>query len=73
MRQTGTVKFFKPDGGYGFIAPDHGDRDIFVHMSDLRRVGLQSLAKGQRVSFLLAAGKEGKGPKAIDVAIAERK
>jgi len=47
----GIVKFFNADKGYGFIAPDGGGPDVFVHISGLERSGLQSLAEGDRVSF----------------------
>ncbi|MBS3652449.1 cold-shock protein [Pseudaminobacter sp. 19-2017] len=48
---TGTVKFFNSDKGYGFIAQDNGQPDVFVHISALERSGLHSLAEGQKVSF----------------------
>jgi CspA family cold shock protein len=70
MRQFGTVKFFRRAGDrYGFIVPDDGGRDVFVHAADLRVAGLGELAKGQRVSFEVAAAKNGKGPKAIAVTV----
>ncbi|TKT69103.1 cold-shock protein [Aquamicrobium sp. LC103] len=47
----GTVKFFNPIKGYGFIAPDDGNPDVFVHISAVERAGLRSLAEGQKVSF----------------------
>ena len=49
--QTGTVKFFNATKGYGFIQPDDGGNDVFVHISALERNGILSLGKGQRVSF----------------------
>jgi cold shock protein len=48
---TGTVKFYNDAKGYGFIAPDEGGNDVFVHASALERAGLYSLAEGQKVSF----------------------
>ena len=48
---TGTVKFFNVDKGFGFIAPDGGGADIFVHISELERSGMRSLNEGQKVSF----------------------
>lgn len=50
---TGTVKWFDPVKGYGFIAPDNGSRDIFVHISAVLRSGLAGLHEGQKVSFEL--------------------
>jgi CspA family cold shock protein len=47
----GTVKWFNPDKGFGFIQPENGSRDVFVHMSAVDRAGLRTLADGQRVSY----------------------
>ena len=47
----GTVKFFNSTKGFGFIAPDDGGKDAFVHISAVERAGMESLAEGQRVSF----------------------
>lgn len=67
MPQLGTVKFFNAERGYGFIKPDGGGRDIFVHVSALAQAGVQSLNEGQRVSFEIELDKKGKGPKAVDL------
>ena len=67
MAQQGTVKFFNLDKGFGFIKPDSGGRDIFVHVTALERAGLRSLAEGQRVSFDIEPDKKGKGPKAVNL------
>ncbi len=48
---TGTVKWFNPDKGYGFIPPEGGGNDVFVHVSAVQKAGLQSLNKNQRVSY----------------------
>jgi len=48
---TGTVKWFNTTKGYGFIAPDDGDKDVFVHISALEAAGLRSLSDGQKVNF----------------------
>jgi CspA family cold shock protein len=67
MSQQGTVKFFNADRGYGFIKPDDGGRDIFVHITAVERAGLASLAEGQRVTYEIEPDKKGKGPKAVDL------
>lgn len=51
IMNTGTVKFYNGQKGYGFIAPDNGGNDVFVHASALERAGLTSLSEGQKVSF----------------------
>jgi len=51
---TGTVKFFNAQKGYGFIAPEGGDSDVFVHISAVEQAGLKTLHEGQRVSFDVA-------------------
>ena len=48
---TGTVKFFNMTKGFGFIQPDNGATDVFVHISAVQRAGMQSLVEGQKVSF----------------------
>ncbi len=57
---TGTVKWFNPAKGYGFIAPEDGSPDVFVHISAVERAGLSTLAEGGKVSFELVAGRNGK-------------
>ncbi len=64
MAMTGTVKFFNGERGYGFIKPDDGGRDVFVHITADERAGLKSLVEGQRISFDVEPDKKGKGPKA---------
>jgi CspA family cold shock protein len=65
--QTGKVKFFNSDKGFGFIVPDDGQRDVFVHVSAVQRSGLQALVEGQRVSFETEPDLKGKGPKAVNL------
>ncbi|WP_112663738.1 cold-shock protein [Microvirga flavescens] len=48
---TGTVKFYNETKGYGFIQPDNGEKDVFVHATALERAGIRSLREGQKVSF----------------------
>lgn len=57
---TGMVKWFNADKGYGFIAPDTGGSDVFVHISAVQRAGLQSLSDGQKVSYEAETGRNGK-------------
>lgn len=57
---TGTVKWFNATKGYGFIAPENGVKDVFVHITAVQRSGLQGLAEGQRVNFELSRGDNGK-------------
>ncbi|MAU96217.1 MAG: cold-shock protein [Fulvimarina sp.] len=70
MAQTGTVKFFNADKGFGFITPDNGGSDIFVHASALERSGLRSLNDGDKVSFDTEPDNRGKGPKAVNIQMA---
>jgi CspA family cold shock protein len=56
----GTVKFFNPDKGFGFIAPETGGDDAFVHISAVERAGMRTLDKGQRVSYELEQDRRGK-------------
>lgn len=57
---TGTVKFFDVGRGFGFIHPDDGGKDAFVHISAVEQAGLRSLNEGQRVSYTLEMGNKGK-------------
>ncbi len=69
MTQTGVVKFFNAEKGYGFIKPDDGSGDIFVHITALEQAGLQSLAEGQKVAYDIEPDKKGKGPKAVNLRV----
>ncbi len=66
---TGTVKWFNPVKGYGFIVPEDGSKDVFVHMSAVQAAGLDTLNEGQRVDFDIEPGKDGKTAAANLVAI----
>ena len=57
---TGTVKWFNPAKGYGFIEPEDGSNDVFVHISAVERAGLATLNEGRKVSFELVSGRNGK-------------
>lgn len=69
MPMTGTVKFFNNEKGYGFIQPDDGGRDVFVHVSAVTSSGIGTLTEGQRVSFDVEPDKRGKGPKAVNLSV----
>ncbi|MGE5146688.1 MAG: cold-shock protein [Candidatus Eiseniibacteriota bacterium] len=66
---NGTVKFFNATRGYGFITPEDGSKDVFVHMSAVERAGWRGLAEGQKVSFQIL--NEERGRKAVDLAAAD--
>ena len=68
---TGKVKWFNDQKGYGFIQPDDGSKDVFVHISAVERAGLTSLTEGQRVNFQTLPDTKGKGPKAVNLKVAE--
>ncbi|MEM7320570.1 MAG: cold-shock protein [Pseudomonadota bacterium] len=69
-RQTGTVKFFDTTRGFGFITPDGGGRDVFVHISAIERSGMSTLVEGNRVSFDLEQDRRGRGPQAVNLTTA---
>ena len=71
MRQTGTVKFFNTTKGFGFITPDGGDKDVFVHISAVEQSGMVTLDEGKKVSFETEPDPRGKGPKAVSLEVAE--
>ncbi len=57
---TGTVKWFNATKGFGFIQPDGGSKDVFVHISALERAGIRSLDDGQKVTFDIESGRDGR-------------
>jgi CspA family cold shock protein len=60
MATTGTVKFYNSTKGFGFITPDQGGKDAFVHVTALERAGISGLGEGQKVSYDLETGRDGK-------------
>ena len=54
---TGTVKWFNPTKGYGFIQPDDGSKDVFVHVSAVERAGMRGLVEGQKITYELATDR----------------
>jgi CspA family cold shock protein len=69
MPRTGVVKFFNTDKGYGFIKPDDGGADVFVHVTAVSSAGLAGLEQGQKISFEVEPDKKGKGPKAVGLVV----
>ena len=69
MTQTGVVKFFNADKGYGFIKPDDGSGDIFVHVTAVEQAGLRALNEGQKIAYEIEPDKKGKGPKAVNIRV----
>jgi cold shock protein len=67
MATKGTVKFFNQDKGFGFITPEGGAKDVFVHISALQASGIQTLREGQQVTFDTEPDRMGKGPKAVNI------
>lgn len=66
----GTVKFFNADKGFGFITPENGGSDIFLHVSALQASGLNGINEGQKISYDTEPDRRGKGPKAINIELA---
>lgn len=70
MRITGTVKFFNTAKGFGFIQPEQGGNDVFVHATALERAGIRSLNEGDRVTFVLEDDRRGRGKQAGQIELA---
>ena len=70
MRQTGTVKFFNTTRGFGFIAPDEGGKDVFVHVTAVERSGIPPLVEGQKISFETEDDRRGRGVQAVNLEVA---
>lgn len=69
MPQKGIVKFFNSEKGYGFIRPEDGGSDLFVHISAVSQSGLETLEQGQAIGYELEPDKKGKGPKAVNLVL----
>jgi CspA family cold shock protein len=67
VRLTGTVKFFNSAKGFGFITPEDGSKDVFVHATAVERAGLPMLSEGDRVSFVLEDDRKGRGKQAAQL------
>lgn len=67
MRTNGTVKFYNSTKGFGFITPDEGGPDVFVHATALEAAGIHSLNEGSKVSFVLEDDRKGRGKKAAQL------
>ena len=64
MRVTGTLKFYNAAKGFGFITPEDGSKDVFVHATALEMAGIQSLNEGDKVTFVLEDDRKGRGKQA---------
>jgi CspA family cold shock protein len=64
MRVTGTMKFFNTAKGFGFVQPDDGSKDVFVHATALEAAGIRSLNEGDKISFVLEDDRRGRGKQA---------
>jgi CspA family cold shock protein len=67
MRISGTLKFYNAAKGFGFIAPDDGSKDVFVHASALEKSGIDSLNEGDKVTFVLEDDRKGRGKQAGEI------
>ena len=67
MRLTGTVKFFNSAKGFGFITPEDGSKDVFVHATAVEQAGLHMLNEGDRVTFTLEDDRKGRGKQAAQL------
>ena len=70
MSTTGTVKFFNQEKEFGFIAPDDGGKDVFVHVSALQRSGVGTIDQGDKVTFDIEDDPRGRGKQAANIAMA---
>ena len=69
-RITGTVKFFNTSKGFGFVQPEDGSKDMFIHVSALERAGIHGLNEGDKITFVLEDDRRGRGKQAAQVELA---
>ena len=69
-RITGTVKFFNTTKGYGFVSPEDGSKDVFVHVSALESAGIHGLNEGDKITFVLEDDRQGKGKQVAQIELA---
>jgi CspA family cold shock protein len=67
MRRNGTVKFFNQAKGYGFVTPEEGGKDVFVHITAVQKSGIPELNEGTKISFDVQDDAQGRGPQAIEL------
>ena len=69
MRRSGTVKFFNATRGFGFIQPEDGSKDVFVHVTAVEKSGIPPLEEGQKISFETEEDRRGRGHQAVDLQV----
>ena len=69
-RITGTVKFFNTTKGYGFVSPEDGSKDVFVHVTALESAGIHGLNEGDKITFVLEDDRQGRGKQCAQVELA---
>ena len=69
-RITGTVKFFNTSKGYGFVSPEDGSKDVFVHVTALESAGIHGLNEGDKITFVLEDDRQGKGKQFAQIELA---
>jgi CspA family cold shock protein len=69
-RITGTVKFFNTAKGFGFVQPEDGSKDVFLHVTALERAGINGIQEGDKISFVLEDDRKGRGKQAGQVELA---
>ena len=69
-RITGTVKFFNTTKGYGFVSPDDGSKDVFVHVTALESAGIHGLNEGDKITFVLEDDRQGRGKQVAQIELA---
>jgi len=69
-RITGTVKFFNTSKGFGFVTPEDGSKDVFIHVTALESAGIHGLNEGDKITFVLEDDRQGKGKQAAQIELA---